>query len=231
MVKSKAPNSSAKKRRNASITPAKKACIGCNKRPKSAERTYYKAKKLSKIVVPPPCNCHHEHNVAYSIDRQRIPSQHTGLDDSPISSRLNKSVTFNNQVRVREYESLQNQKRLQEEEERKRSVSPLRGGSAYEPISPSRVIIQHPYVPAEQRSPLRAKYTPQASFPSHYGHQAYMSPIQNRHSPSRSPIRDSISSPLKALEQSTSQRSLHYNYTPDRRLNFSYTRPEVSQGE
>lgn len=63
-----------------------------------------RTKQLIKTFANQACPCEH-HNHMNTIQRNSVMNE--DLEDSP--NRLNRSVTFNNQVRVREYESLQAQ--------------------------------------------------------------------------------------------------------------------------
>ena len=111
----------------------------CNKRPKSAQKTTMRTKKLIKQFAQAACPCEH-HNHLNTIQRNSVMNE--DLEESP--NRLNRSVTFNNQVRVREFDSLHAQQLLLEEERRRCT-----------PILECKRLSDNPYLPVISQSPLR----------------------------------------------------------------------------
>jgi hypothetical protein len=103
-IRSDLINSAKKLRTESSTKRIDKNKLGY-KRPKSAVKTSIRSKKLLKYFVQAPacpCETHHHHLVS----RPTITHMNEDFDEACSPNRLNKSVTFNNQVRIREYESI-----------------------------------------------------------------------------------------------------------------------------
>lgn len=156
------------------IKESKSPCtIGCQKRSKSAQRVFKRARKAQISFPKSTCQLHeHHHGKQPSL----VLSSNQYPDESP--NRLDRSVTFNDQVKVREFDSAKNSRRMSGFNEERKSITSTSPRTAYcnvhsrEYQSPFKLTQSSPLRSSPRRESLN--YPPASEF---INNSTFLSPI------------------------------------------------------